>query len=56
MSSPIGSQIKDKIENNEDFRDGFMQAVIMLRLEEKIVEIGKDKMKEIFNQLDEVDA
>jgi len=52
--SPVGSKIRDKLKENEDFRDGFIQAVIMMRLEDEIIKVGRDKMQGIFQQLDEV--
>jgi len=52
--SPIGTKIKEKLSDNEDFRDGFIQAIIMMRLEDDIIETGRDKMEEIFQQVEEV--
>jgi len=55
MSDSIAENVRDQIENNEDFRDGFMVAAIMLRWEDEIVSIGKEKMRNLFEEAENLE-
>ena len=54
MSNSIAENALEQIENNKDFRDGFTTAVITLRWEDEIVNIGREKIRKLFEQAEEV--
>jgi len=48
-----GNQIKEKLENNEDFRDGVMTAAIIMKTEEWTKEIFQDSLKEKMKEVND---
>jgi len=48
-----GEQIKEKLENNEDFRDGVMTAALILKTEEWTKEIFQDSLKQKMQEVEQ---